>query len=286
MVQKKFETILEKKREEVESNIALTQKVILNESLNDNIKPSPLKSLEQIIKERDTQAQTMLANFLEGLRNSIRYVQQESTEDQQQILRVWAAKRWVEHMKEPMAEEEALVELEGDLLWEVLEILTMARPDDTSLEEAEAENDPVKYTEDFSGALEEPTSPISGIAVIYSIIQRCINNDQLEMISGLYRLSLMLVPLQRDLWMEYAQHAWTFETPESAEAIYQYACELFPGDFYVRICMAEFYHATARDVEATPLVISALKELTESHCEQTATYQAFNELKGELRVAV
>lgn len=279
MLEETFNTLLEKQRSEVQSTLASTEQFIFNESLTENLKPSPLKSMEQLIKERQVQAHTLLVHFINELRDSIELLRQKSTEEQQQQLRVWVATFWFNLIKQQtdsvttLSEEEVVAALEGDKLWETLEVLVMLNrqpPSEIDVQES-LEQEEISQVEH------------AGTEVIYAVIQHCINECELKGVSGLYRLSLMFTPLKRNLWMEYAQHAWTFETAEVAESIYLYVLDLFPGDFYVRICLAEFYHATERDAEAQGLVERSLTELKENRLEDTPTYEAFIELGEEIK---
>lgn len=278
MSEENFNALLEKQRNEMKSTLASTEQFIFNESLTENLKPSPLKSLDQLIKERQTQAHTLLSHFIEELRHSIDHLHKKSTEEEQQQLRLWMATFWAKLIQWQMDstdilhEEDILAGLEGNKVWEMMEVLVMLKR-----ERPVAANAKDAFEE------EPPKIGQEGLEIIYAIIQRYINDYDLKGVSGLYRLSLMFNPLQRDLWMEYAQHAWTFETPEVAEAIYAYALDLFPGDFYIRICFAEFFHATERDAEAKNLTEDSLKQLREHRWEDTPTYEAFIELNKELR---
>lgn len=294
MLKENFNTILEKQRQEIQSNIVLTEKFMLDESLHENLKPSPLKSLDQIIKERQTETQSRLQHFLEEIRTSIKRLHQKSTEEERAQLRVWIAKLWIKRLKwdqttssteNSFSEEEVVAALEeGDGLLTIMEMLTLSKWQQPPLTEKETPSTGAQVTANIDADNQwAPMPDEEGFKIIYAIIQRCVNDCQVEMISGLYRLSLMLNPLQRDLWMEYAQHTWVFETADIAESIYRYALEIFPGDFYVRICIAEFYHATEKDLEAKAFVTSALDQLKAHHCEHTPTYLAFAELNEELK---
>ena len=232
--QELFHAILEEKRKETQSNLASTEQLLLNESLNKNLKPSPLKSLEKLVKERQSQAHALLTHFLEELRYSIAYLHEKSSEEEQGQLRIWVArllKKNAQHedLIRSLSEEEMIAALEGDLLWDLLETLLIAKPQhpcekescQVKCEPEALERANTTHTTHATPEMDDaPTFPDEeGLQVIYAIIQRCINNCEMEMVSKLYRLSLMFNPLQRDLWMEYAGHVWAFETPEKAEAI-------------------------------------------------------------------